>query len=133
MILGKISLPLFLWVFVAACFGAMEFKEADITTVKNIVERNEGAGAMPAKVNDKVTEKSVVSTAAASMAELTFADSSITRMGSNTQFSFKSAKLNLTRSTNLLAYWNKSAATPTPILYQVCYFATFAGCRYRSC
>jgi len=71
-------------------FAAMEFKEADITTVKNIVERNEGSGAVPAKVNDKITENSMVSTAASSMAELTFADSSITRMGSNTQFSFKS-------------------------------------------
>ena len=90
MTLGKISLPLFLWGCVAASFGAMEFKAADITTVKNIVERNEGSGAVPAKVNDKIGENSMVSTAAASMAELTFADTSITRMGSNTQFSFKS-------------------------------------------
>ena len=90
MILRKISLPLFLWASVAASFGAMEFKAADITTVKNIVERNEGSGAVPAKVNDKIGENSMVSTAAASMAELTFADTSITRMGSNTQFSFKS-------------------------------------------
>jgi len=68
----------------------MEFKEADITTVKNLVERNEGTGAVPAKVNDKIHENSKVSTSAASMAELTFADASITRMGANTQFSFQS-------------------------------------------
>ena len=70
--------------------AGVEFKEADITTVKNIVERNEGAGAIPAKVNDKVHENSRVTTSAASMAELTFADSSITRMGANTEFSFQS-------------------------------------------
>ncbi|NCZ96515.1 hypothetical protein EBZ02_05045, partial [bacterium] len=70
--------------------AAMEFKEADLTTVKNIVERNEGTGVVPAKVNDKIHENSKVSTSAASMAELTFADSSITRMGANTQFSFQS-------------------------------------------
>ncbi len=71
-------------------FAAVEFKEAEITTVKNLVEHNPGTGAAPAKVNEKIYEKSTVSTAAASMAELTFADSSITRMGANTQFSFRS-------------------------------------------
>ena len=71
-------------------FAAMEFKEADLTTVKNIVERTDASGLVAAKVNDKITENSKVSTAAASMAELTFADASITRMGANTQFSFQS-------------------------------------------
>ena len=71
-------------------FAAMEFKEADLTTVKNIVERTDASGSVAAKVNDKITENSKVSTAAASMAELTFADASITRMGANTQFSFQS-------------------------------------------
>ena len=68
----------------------MEFKEAEITTIKNMVEHDPGSGATPAKVNEKILEKSKVSTAAASMAELTFADTSITRMGANTQFSFSS-------------------------------------------
>jgi len=72
------------------CFAAMEFKEAEITTIKNMVEHDPGSGANPAKVNEKIMEKSKVSTAAASMAELTFADSSITRMGANTRFSFQS-------------------------------------------
>jgi len=74
----------------AGSFAAMEFKEAEITTLKNLVEHDPGTGAAPAKVNEKIREKSKVSTAAASMAELTFADSSITRMGANTQFSFQS-------------------------------------------
>ena len=84
-------LPILLMGFpTVGAFAAMEFKEADITTVKNIVERNEGAGAVAAKVNDKIHENSKVFTAAASMADLTFAASSITRMGANTQFSFAS-------------------------------------------
>jgi hypothetical protein len=87
---GKSLFLLLVGCFAFNGFAAMEFKEADITTVKNIVERNEGSGAVPAKVNDKLRENSKVSTAAASMAELTFADSSITRMGANTQFSFQS-------------------------------------------
>ena len=70
--------------------AAMEFKEAEITTIKNIVEHDAGTGAAPAKVSEKIQEKSKVSTAASSMAELTFADTSITRMGANTQFSFQS-------------------------------------------
>ena len=68
----------------------VELKEAELTTVKNIVERDEGSGAQQAKTNDKIHEKSKVTTAASSMAELTFADSSITRMGANTLFSFQS-------------------------------------------
>ncbi|NBS13437.1 MAG: hypothetical protein EBT57_01240, partial [Verrucomicrobia bacterium] len=73
-----------------ACGWGVEFQEAEITTIKNMVERDEGAGAVPAKANDKIRDKAKVSTAAASMAELMFADSSITRMGANTLFSFQS-------------------------------------------
>ena len=83
-------LALLLVASVTRSWGAAEFKEADITTVKNMVEHDPGTGAAPAKVNDKIKENSKVSTAAASMAELTFTDSSITRMGANTQFSFQS-------------------------------------------
>ena len=82
----KISAVLVL--FTSCSMAAMEFKEAEITTLKNMVEHDPGTGAAPAKVNEKILEKSKVSTAAASMAELTFADTSITRMGANTQFSF---------------------------------------------
>jgi len=70
--------------------AAMEFKEAEITTLKNMVEHNPGSGAAPAKVNEKIGENSKVTTAAASMAELTFADTSITRLGANSLFSFQS-------------------------------------------
>jgi hypothetical protein len=87
--LGK-RISALLVLFTSCSMAAMEFKEAEITTIKNMVEHDAGSGAAPAKVSEKIQEKSKVSTAAASMAELTFADSSITRMGANTQFSFQS-------------------------------------------
>ncbi len=68
----------------------MEFKEAEITTLKNQVQHDAGTGTAPAKVNEKIGEKSKVTTAASSMAELTFADTSITRLGANSLFSFQS-------------------------------------------
>jgi len=71
-------------------FSAMEFKEAEITTVKNTVAHDPGTGAAPAKVNEKIGENSKVTTAASSMAELMFADTSITRLGANSLFSFQS-------------------------------------------
>jgi len=71
-------------------FATTEFKDAEITTLKNIVEHDAGQGAAPAKVNEKIAENSKVTTAAASMAELTFGDSSITRIGANSVFSFQS-------------------------------------------
>jgi hypothetical protein len=94
MYLGKINLHL---LFVCGLLGtaplwAVELKEAEITALKNIVEHDtgEGKGAAPAHASEKIFEKSKLSTAAASMAELTFADSSITRVGANTSFSFQS-------------------------------------------
>ena len=84
-------IPLFLFSFgVSFGFGATEFKDAEITTLKNIVEHDAGQGAAPAKVNEMIRENSKVTTAAASMAELTFGDSSITRIGANSVFSFQS-------------------------------------------
>jgi hypothetical protein len=71
-------------------FAATEFKDAEITTLKNIVEHDAGQGPTPAKVSEKISENSKVTTAAASMAELTFGDSSITRIGANSVFSFQS-------------------------------------------
>ena len=70
--------------------ASTELKDAEITTLKNIVEHDAGAGPAPAKVNEKIGENSKVTTAAASMAELTFGDSSITRIGANSVFSFQS-------------------------------------------
>jgi hypothetical protein len=84
-------IPLFLLSFgVSFGFAATEFKDAEITTLKNIVEHDAGQGAAPAKVNEKIAENSKVTTAAASMAEFTFGDSSITRIGANSVFSFQS-------------------------------------------
>lgn len=74
----------------ASGFGAVDFKDAEITTLKNIVEHDAGQGLAPAKVSEKIGESSKVTTAAASMAELTFGDSSITRIGANSVFSFQS-------------------------------------------
>jgi hypothetical protein len=87
----QLFITLFLFSFGVSCgFSATEFKDAEITTLKNIVEHDAGQGAAPAKVNEKIAENSKVTTAAASMAELTFGDSSITRIGANSVFSFQS-------------------------------------------
>jgi hypothetical protein len=94
MYLDKKNLHLLLvcGLFGTAPLWAVELKEAEITALKNIVEHDtgEGKGATPAHASEKIYEKSKVSTAAASMAELTFADTSITRVGANTSFSFQS-------------------------------------------
>ena len=94
MYLAKKNLHL---LFLCGLFGvaplwAVELKEAEITALKNIVEHDtgDGKGAAPAKASEKIFEKSKLSTSAASMAELTFADTSITRVGANTSFSFQS-------------------------------------------
>jgi hypothetical protein len=84
-------ISMFLFSFgVSLGFAATEFKDAEITTLKNIVEHDAGQGAAPAKMSEKIGENSKVTTAAASMAELTFGDSSITRIGANSVFSFQS-------------------------------------------
>ena len=94
MYLDKKILHLFLgWALIGtAPLLAVELKEAEITALKNVVEHDtgEGKGAAPAHASEKIFEKSKLSTAAASMAELTFADTSITRVGANTSFSFQS-------------------------------------------
>lgn len=85
-------------------YGAVEFQEGEITTIKNIVEHDSGTGPAPAKQSEMIHEKSKVSTEAASMAELTFGDSTITRMGANTMFSFQSKErlVKLDRGTVLI-------------------------------
>lgn len=89
---------------VGSVFGAVELKEGEITTIKNMVEHDSGTGPAPAKRNEMIHEKSKVSTEAASMAELTFGDSTITRMGANTSFSFQSKErlVKLDRGTVLI-------------------------------
>ena len=78
------------FVGISTGIASTELKDAEITTLKNIVEHDAGSGPTPAKVNEKIGENSKVTTAAASMAELTFGDSSITRIGANSVFSFQS-------------------------------------------
>jgi hypothetical protein len=106
MFLDKINLHLLLicGLFGTAPLWAVELKEAEITTIKNIVEHDSGTGPAPAKQSDMIHEKSKVSTEAASMAELTFGDSTITRMGANTMFSFQSKErlVKLDRGTVLI-------------------------------
>ena len=89
---------------VGSVFGAVELQEGEITTIKNMVEHDSGTGPAPAKQSEMIHEKSKVSTEAASMAELTFGDSTITRMGANTMFSFQSKErlVKLDRGTVLI-------------------------------
>lgn len=71
-------------------FAAKELKSGEFTTVKNRVEHSKGSSKSLAKPKDLLEEKSVVDTGAASLTELGFDDSSVLRLGSNTQFSFQS-------------------------------------------
>jgi len=71
-------------------FAAKELKSGEFTVVKNQVEHSLGSSKSLAKTKDQLEEKSVVDTGAASLTELGFNDSSILRLGSNTQFSFQS-------------------------------------------
>jgi hypothetical protein len=71
-------------------FAAKELKSGEFTMVKNQVEHSSGSPKSMAKTKDQLEEKSVVDTGAASLTELGFDDSSVLRLGSNTQFSFQS-------------------------------------------
>ena len=70
--------------------AAKELKSGEFTVVKNQVEHTVGSSTSPAKAKDQLQEKSVVDTGTASLTELDFHDSSVLRLGSNTQFSFQS-------------------------------------------
>ena len=71
-------------------FAAKELKSGEFTVVKNQVEHTLGSSTSLAKTKDQLEEKSVVDTGAASLTELGFQDSSVLRLGANTQFSFQS-------------------------------------------
>jgi hypothetical protein len=67
-------------------------KEARVTQiVRDVKLLPSEAAARPAAVNDKVSEDTGVRTGGESRSELTFADLTITRLGSNTVFSFSGA------------------------------------------
>ena len=61
---------------------------AQITAVRNAVEKVENEKGRPAVVSDSVVEGDMVRTRSESLAELTFSDKTITRLGSNSQFSY---------------------------------------------
>jgi len=71
-------------------FAAKELKSGEFTMVKNQVEHSSGSSRSLAKTKDPLEEKSVVDTGATSLTEVGFGDSSVLRLGSNTQFSFQS-------------------------------------------
>ena len=70
--------------------AAQELKSGQFSFVKNQVEHSAGSTKSLAKTKDSLEEKSVVDTGAASLTELEFTDTSVLRLGSNTQFSFQS-------------------------------------------
>ncbi len=69
---------------------AASMGSAQITAVRNAVEKVENEKGRPAVVSDSVVEGDMVRTRSESLAELTFSDKTITRMGSNSQFSYTS-------------------------------------------
>ena len=79
---------------------AADTREARVTEVIRDVHLREGQSApRPATVNETVREGTAVHTGAASRAELTFTDLSITRLGADTVFTFDPA----TRTYSLLS------------------------------
>jgi hypothetical protein len=71
-------------------------KEARVTQIiRDVKLLPSDAAARPAAVNDKVREDTGVRTGGDSRSELTFADLTITRLGSNTIFSFNKAGRNV--------------------------------------
>ena len=77
---------------------AAELKEAQVTQViQDVRLLPSNASPRPATVNDRVHEDTAVRTGVESRTELTFQDMTITRLGSQTIFSFKGG----TRTINL--------------------------------
>jgi hypothetical protein len=81
---------------IAVALGLAEFtvaadkKDARVTQViKDVRVLATKTGARPASVNDTVREGQAVRTGTDSRAELTFTDQTLTRLGSNTVFSFR--------------------------------------------
>ena len=71
-------------------------KEARVTQIiRDVKLLPSDAAARPAVVNDKVSDNTGVRTGGESRSELTFADLTITRLGSNTIFSFNRAGRNV--------------------------------------
>jgi hypothetical protein len=93
-----ISLGLELAVCLPAGMNAGELKEAQVTQViQDVRLLPPNASPRPASVNDRIQEDTAVRTGVESRTELTFQDMTITRLGSQTIFSFKGG----TRTINL--------------------------------
>ena len=81
---------------VSPAFAADSKKEARVTQIiRDVKLLPSDAAARPAVVNDQVSENTGVRTGGESRSELTFADLTITRLGSNTIFSFNRAGRNV--------------------------------------
>ena len=81
---------------VSPAFAADSKKEARVTQIiRDVKLLPSDAAARAAVVNDKVSENTGVRTGGESRSELTFADLTITRLGSNTIFSFNRAGRNV--------------------------------------
>ena len=84
------SLGLVLAVWLPGDVRADELKEAQVTQVMQDVRvLPSNAAPRPASVKDRIHQDEAVRTGVQSRAELTFTDMTITRLGSQTIFSFK--------------------------------------------
>ncbi len=93
-----VSLGLELAVWLPGDVRADELKEAQVTQViQDVRLLPSNAAPRPASVSDRVHEDTAVRTGVESRTELTFQDMTITRLGSQTIFSFKGG----TRTINL--------------------------------
>src|SRR5437868_15322914 len=96
-----VVLAVSLVIWLPAGVRADELKEAQVTQViQDVRLLPSNASPRPASVSDRVHEDTAVRTGVESRTELTFQDMTITRLGSQTIFSFKGGTrtINLKRS-----------------------------------
>ncbi len=85
--------------------AANPLTKASVTYAKNDVRyRPTGGDERPAKLTDKVQGSDVVRTGEKSVAELEFEDKTITRLGSNTIFSFKAGSRDMELNNGLILF-----------------------------
>ena len=110
-IVDKLLIGSILFLPSASIFAAVSKNEARVTRVVHDVKLLEPkADARPATINDKVVDDTAVRTGDESRSELTFVDLRITRLGSNTIFSFNKAGHNVQLNTgSLLLYVPKDS------------------------
>src|SRR5437868_6581767 len=87
--IGKVLVAAAVWLGCSDYALTQQLQQARVTIVVNDVKLLPSQAApRPAAVNDEVKQGTAVRTGADSRTELTFADLTITRLGSNTAFSF---------------------------------------------